>query len=667
MREVGAMIFKYTVKRWGRATRSPKRPLMVVLIAFMLWTLPVLAGEDPMSDINAQRRVRAEAWLAEQEARLGAAPVDGELPPVGTDADDPPLEVELGGEDILVDDSTILPEPMLKITTAGIIYIAVAPLGLSGMPEPTKIYRSDDGGRTFPLWSVFDDPSPDGVSQIVDFEIAEGNIDRAFVAYVARNPSNRRYVRVAWTNLTPTSPTWNYVTALSEPDSDFIVELDLETDASDFSGYYLYLAASANSATGRDIWFTRSSDLGVSWETGYKVVAGPATALFSDPKLAYGANSAIHLAYEFESPGTGQDESIRFKSAESFADGGLASWGWTNILTDESDGIDSRLLAMGTSPADGTVLVYYSDLSDGTFDGTRLMWSDNAGLNWSVDNIVPTDVGGFNQADLDIDPATGSTWLLGFTPGEDESHLEIITQRTSLAAPGVLSPPERWCGQDVQLFPNYFDLEHDPSRGNQRAVVWQVYRNDRDEIYFDAEWHRDPGWPNTEAGFPIPVGGIGRTPPAIANVDADPYGEIIFATEEGLIYVVNHDGTIADGWPVDLNEDIPWDAPVAVGDLNGDDEPEIVVGTVAGRVFAFHPDGTIVQGWPVDLGTGTDTFVSIGALGPPYPRYVVACSGTKTSALKYDGGRRESRLGDRRQPIDSASGGHRRCGWRWRR
>jgi hypothetical protein len=66
--------------------------------------------------------------------------------------------------------------------------------------------------------------------------------------------------------------------------------------------------------------------------------------------------------------------------------------------------------------------------------------------------------------------------------------------------------------------------------------------------------------------------------------------------------------------------------------------PEIVIGTDAGRVFAFRPDGTIVPGWPVDLGTNADTFVSIGALGPPYPRYVVACSGNVRKALKYDGG-----------------------------
>jgi hypothetical protein len=283
-------------------------------------------------------------------------------------------------------------------------------------------------------------------------------------------------------------------------------------------------------------------------------------------------------------------------------------------------------------------MVHLDDRPGGVYQGTSLRWSTDNGATWPAANIVDAGVDAYYRSDIDIDPASGSAWILGHNNTNEITHVEIQTQRMTLSDPGVLSAPERWSGQDLPgyYFANY-DLEHDVSRGNQRAVVWQIFRNDVYEVYFDAEWHRAPGWPNTEAGFPLVLDGIGRTPPALANVDADPYAEIIFATEEGLIYVVNHDGSVADGWPVDLQVSVPWDAPVAVGDLNGDDEPEIVVGGNNGWVYAYHPDGTKVSGWPRGTSISAPAYVSIGALGPPYARYVVVCSGPKLVALRFDG------------------------------
>jgi hypothetical protein len=54
-------------------------------------------------------------------------------------------------------------------------------------------------------------------------------------------------------------------------------------------------------------------------------------------------------------------------------------------------------------------------------------------------------------------------------------------------------------------------------------------------------------------------------------------------------------------------------------------------------VHAFAPDGSALPGWPVDLGTGVAVYVSIGALGPPSTRYVVALSWKTVAILNNSG------------------------------
>jgi len=82
---------------------------------------------------------------------------------------------------------------------------------------------------------------------------------------------------------------------------------------------------------------------------------------------------------------------------------------------------------------------------------------------------------------------------------------------------------------------------------------------------------------------------------------------------------------------------MPFDAPVAVGDLVGNRVPSIVAGNATGQVYAFGPDGSLLSGWPVTMDDAADVFVSIGALGPPNPRYVVAVCGHEMRAIRYDG------------------------------
>ncbi len=600
-----------------------------MMLLVCLCGVSAVGGEN---DLSADRLARAKAWQAERQAHL---PGMGDLPPVGTN-DDPPLAADLGGEDILIESSANFPVPIVQITSTGMIYIAVTRLSVDyGYEQVINIYRSADGGNTFQLWSVFDDPSSDLLYFVADFDVAEGISDRAFVTYTLEGSSGR-YVKVAYAELAASSPTWTYTTPSFPTNSYFTDAVELESDAVSYDDYYLYLAGSAYSGK---IWFTRSLDRGATWETAYEVVSETESGsdLHVDLHLSFGVGDVIHLAYENRGSGPGFDNAVYYRQAGISASGGAAGWSDATVIRNATDGIDTELLALAASPNDGTVLMHLSDVPSGTFIlDTRLAWSTDSGGTWPAVNEADTDVLALNRGDIDIDPASGSVFLLGKMNYLEDRQV-ITTQRTTLATPGVLFPQETWCRQDSESSQVAYDLAHDPTHGNQRAVVWINERNGAYEVYFDAEWHRDPGWPNTEAGFPLALDGIGRTPPALANMDDDPFLEIIFATQEGLVYVVNHDGTIADGWPVSINVSVPWDAPVAVGDLNGDSEREVVVGGNNGWAYALHADGTPLTGWPRNMGTSAATYVSIGALGTTSERQVLVCSGNTSRVLSYDG------------------------------
>ncbi len=76
--------------------------------------------------------------------------------------------------------------------------------------------------------------------------------------------------------------------------------------------------------------------------------------------------------------------------------------------------------------------------------------------------------------------------------------------------------------------------------------------------------------------------------PVLADLDGDGKLEILVGTSVGFIYVVNSDGKVRKGFPLQMGE---IQAPIAVHDLNGDGQLEIVAADSRHNIAVFHSNG----------------------------------------------------------------------------
>ena len=89
--------------------------------------------------------------------------------------------------------------------------------------------------------------------------------------------------------------------------------------------------------------------------------------------------------------------------------------------------------------------------------------------------------------------------------------------------------------------------------------------------------------------------------PAIGNIDSDDDLEIIIGgyASAGEIYAINYDGTPVDGFPLAINEKVK--KGVALADFNGNSKDDIVFGTDDENLYLVLDDGTVASGFPYQV------------------------------------------------------------------
>jgi len=221
------------------------------------------------------------------------------------------------------------------------------------------------------------------------------------------------------------------------------------------------------------------------------------------------------------------------------------------------------------------------------------------------------------------------------------------------------------------------DLDGD---GNLEIIkIYNEYNNVVGEYLavFNSNGTMLPGWPQCVYNYSVPGGyyhacGTCGSVPAVGNFDDDPELEIvvgccrnIIADEpfaEGRIYVFNLDGSVLNGYPVDVDGRI-FSSP-AVGDINIDGYDEIIIGTY----YHEYPDfglyvldrfGDNVSGWPRLVGNDYGILTSPALAdfnNDGYLEVVVSTIPFKTYVFNYQGNilpgwPQETSWNDYRSPI----------------
>lgn len=91
--------------------------------------------------------------------------------------------------------------------------------------------------------------------------------------------------------------------------------------------------------------------------------------------------------------------------------------------------------------------------------------------------------------------------------------------------------------------------------------------------------------------------------PVLGDVDDDGDLEIIFSSwmnrpEKGKVYVLNHTGSLASGWPVETSLGLS-NVTSALADIDYDGKLEIFINAKTAGYMGWYHNGTVVPGWPV--------------------------------------------------------------------
>jgi hypothetical protein len=244
---------------------------------------------------------------------------------------------------------------------------------------------------------------------------------------------------------------------------------------------------------------------------------------------------------------------------------------------------------------DGTVQAWH-------FDGTAVAgWPVHAGNFVERSSPAVGDADG----DGDLEVFVGSWYDYGATSTGGVYGFD----HTGAALPGW--PKLTAAHTSVIASPALVDLDHD----GFLEIIVGTYETAGKMYVWRLDGTDQPGWPYTIPRAPASTSLVSSSP-AVGDLDGDGELEIVDGScgQCGTVYAWRRNGTVMPGWPVVTNAVIDGSSPV-LGDVNGDGAMDVVIGSGSGftpngctagaisKAYILQANGTVMSGWPVDLGT----------------------------------------------------------------
>jgi hypothetical protein len=109
-----------------------------------------------------------------------------------------------------------------------------------------------------------------------------------------------------------------------------------------------------------------------------------------------------------------------------------------------------------------------------------------------------------------------------------------------------------------------------------------------------------PGWPQPAANKSQQHAGS----TSVGDIDGDGYLDVVYPDSDGELHVWHRNGAPMDGFPVRYMEDRTahtTETTASIGDIDGDGMMEMVFGDETGLLHGFNHDGTTADGFPIQL------------------------------------------------------------------
>ncbi|XCN73885.1 MAG: hypothetical protein Q3M24_03775 [Candidatus Electrothrix aestuarii] len=389
------------------------------------------------------------------------------------------LEADWDENDILVTDPSYNEvQPSIVSTLSGDLYVAVERLTDSKI----VIYRSTNNGQS---WSAFwASPSSENGSHNPSLTYIETSSEKwVCVVYERVESDSARTIR--FLRINPGNSTdYDLVSVLSGitmAGTDDHVYPRIATDnIENAASPNLYLTYAQYGVDYSPVYFTKSSDRGLSWSAPVNVTGSAEnSSSATQPDIAYGS-SGLFITFKklgwTDSSASWDNQIFVTKSA----DGGEVWSTPVQLTTDVEDKYHPRVaVSHGDS---STVLVAYTIdyVGDKDVEGCS---SVNGGSTWGAPFLLPWSYDSEEGVDLAVSTGEGFFYA---------TYWQEYNVRYAMAS---INNPESWINTGLVDAANSASLTYvrpavtvNPtlSVGSEVAVVWTDTRNAHDSVYFDS-------------------------------------------------------------------------------------------------------------------------------------------------------------------------------------